>query len=41
MIAAHNVARYVRNKADIEALEIPVIMQNFLTGFADNNDDDK
>ena len=41
VIAAHNVARYMKNKADIEGLEIPVIMQNFLTGFADNDEDEK
>ena len=27
VIAAHNVARYVRNKADVDALEIPEILK--------------
>ena len=33
VIAAHNIARYVRNRADVEALQIPVVMRQFLAGF--------
>ena len=33
VIAAQNIARYVRNKADIETLQIPVVMRQFLAGF--------
>merc|ERR1719158_1578302 len=30
VIVAHNIARYVRNKADVEAMEIPVTVKHFL-----------
>merc|ERR1712187_180025 len=33
VIVAHNIARYVRNKADVETLEIPVILRKLLAGF--------
>ena len=33
VIAAHNIARYVRNRADVEALDIPVTVKQFLAGF--------
>ena len=36
MIAAHNIARYVRNK--VEALEIPEILKQLLAGFVENKD---
>ena len=38
VIAAHNIARYVRNRADIETLQIPVIMRQFLAGFVYNDE---
>ena len=38
VIAAHNVARYVRNKAEVEAMKIPVTVKHFLAGFV--NDDE-
>ena len=37
-IAAHNIARYVRNKADVEAMKIPVTVKHFLAGFVYDND---
>jgi len=37
-IATHNVARYVKNKADVEALEIPMTERQFLAGFVDDED---
>jgi len=40
VIAAHNIARYVKNKDDVEALEIPETVRHFLAGFVDNEDDD-
>ena len=30
VIAAHNIARYVRNRADVETLEIPVVLARFV-----------
>ena len=33
VIVAHNIARYVRNKAGVQALEIPVTVKHFLAGF--------
>jgi len=30
---AQNITRYVRNKADVEAMEIPVTLRHFLAGF--------
>ena len=36
VIAAHNVARYVEKKADVEALEIPETVQQFLARFVDD-----
>ena len=33
VIAAHNIAKYVRNKADVEALDIPVTVRHFVIGF--------
>ena len=33
VIAAHNIARYVRNRADIETLQIPVILRQLLAGY--------
>jgi len=41
VIAAHNIARYVRNKADVEALEIPVTVKHFLAGFVIEDTDDQ
>ena len=38
VIAAHNIARYVRNKAEVEAMKIPVTVKHFLAGFV--NDDE-
>ena len=38
VIAAHNVARYVKNKAGVEALEIPETVRHFLAGFVDDED---
>ena len=38
VISAHNIARYVRNRADVETLEIPVIMRQFLAGFVYNDE---
>ena len=32
-IAAHNIAKYARNKADVEALKIPVTVRQFFAGF--------
>ena len=40
VIVAHNIARYVRNKADVEAMEIPVTMRQFLAGFVNEDADD-
>ena len=36
VIAARNVARYVENKADVEALEIPKDLRKYLTRFVDD-----
>merc|ERR1712168_1540358 len=36
VIAARNVARYVEKKADVEALEIPGTVRQFLTRFVDD-----
>ena len=33
VIVAHNIAGYMRNEADVEALEIPVTVRQFLAGF--------
>ena len=38
VIAAHNIARYVKNKAGVEALEIPVTVRQFLAGFVDDEE---
>ena len=38
VIAAHNIARYVRNRADVEAMVIPVTMKQFLVGFVDDDE---
>ena len=38
VIAAHNVARYVENKADVEALEIPETVRQFLARFVDDEE---
>jgi len=38
VIAAHNVARYVENEADIEALEILPTMRLYLTRFVDDEE---
>ena len=38
VIAAHNVARYVENKADVEALEIPGTMRQYLARFVDGEE---
>merc|ERR1712179_239990 len=38
VIAAHNIARYVKNKAGVEALEIPETVRHFLAGFVDDED---
>ena len=38
MIATHNVGRYVENKADVEALEIPRTVRQYLTRFVDDED---
>ena len=38
VIAAHNVARYVEKKADVDALEIPGTMKQFLARFVDNEE---
>jgi len=35
VIAAHNVARYVENKADLEALEIPKELRQYLARYVD------
>ena len=32
-IAAHNIAKYGMNKADVEALKIPVTVRQFFAGF--------
>ena len=39
-IVAHNIARYVRNKADVEAMEIPVTVKQFLAGFVTEDTDE-
>ena len=36
MIAALNVARYMKNKDDVEALEIPETVRLFLAGFVES-----
>merc|ERR1719471_2551820 len=33
VIGAHNIARYVRNNAEVETLEIPVTLRKLLAGF--------
>ena len=38
VIAARNIARYVENKADVEALEIPGTMRQYLTRFVDDEE---
>ena len=38
VIAAHSVARYVENKADVEALEIPGTVRKFLARFVDDEE---
>ena len=38
VIAAHNVARYISNKADVETLEIPETLLEFLASFVENED---
>ena len=38
VIAARNVARYVENKADVEALEIPRTVRQYLTRFVDDEE---
>ena len=38
VIAARNVARYVENKADVEALEIPWTVRQFLARFVDDEE---
>ena len=38
VIAARNVARYVENKADVEALEIPGTMRQYLARFVDDEE---
>ena len=35
VIAAHNIARYMRNKADVETLVIPVTVRQYLAGYVD------
>jgi len=40
VIVAHNIARYVKYKADVEALEIPVTVRQYLAGFVDDEDND-
>ena len=40
VIAGHNIARYVRNKADVETLEIPVTVKQFLAGFVNGDTDE-
>ena len=37
VIAAHNVAKSVKNEADVEVLEIPVTVKHFLTGFVNED----
>merc|ERR1719233_1576515 len=39
VIAAHNAARYVENKADVEALEIPGTVRKYLARFVDDEDE--
>ena len=39
--AAHKVARYVKNKAEVKALEIPVVVKHFLAGFVNDDEQDK
>ena len=38
VISVHNVARYVENKADVDALEIPGTMKSFLARFVDDEE---
>ena len=38
VIAAHNVASFLKNKGDVGALEIPETLRHFLAGFVDNED---
>ena len=38
VIAAHNVARYVEKKADVEDLEIPGTMRQYLARFVDDEE---
>ena len=38
VIAAHKVARYVKNKADVEALEIPGSVRQYLARFVDDEE---
>jgi len=38
VISAHNVARYMKNKADVEALDIPETVRHFLARFVDDDD---
>jgi len=40
VIVAQNIARYVKYKADVEALEIPVTVRQYLAGFVDDEDND-
>ena len=37
VIVAHNVARYLKNKADVEALKIPLTERQFLAGFVNED----
>ena len=39
-IFAHNIVGYVRNKADIETLEISVTVRQFLTRFVNEDTDE-
>ena len=39
VIAGHNIARYVRNRADVEAMQIPVILRQYLAGFVNYDED--
>ena len=38
VIVAHNVAKYLSNKADVETLEIPDTLREFLASFVENED---
>ena len=38
VIATYNVARYVRNKADVEAMQIPRTVKYFLVGFVEDDE---